>query len=218
MRSTTKLAFAGLITTFGLALAVSSSAARRFATSEGGFLIRWTPLLFQAGTGENVFRLSCPVTLEGSFHSRTLSKVCGQLVGYITRAQIGPAESCLGGSMRARTETLPWHIAYSRFFGILPRITDVFIVLQNAHFEINIGGTQCEWETANELGQARLLMTEGIGAETVEKLRILSEFLIPLRGGFFCEFNFRNVGRWEGTGEVFTLVTPQRRITVTLVQ
>ena len=65
----------------------------------------------------------CPLTLEGSFHSRTISKVCGQLVGYITTANFA---MCSGAAQaRTLTETLPWHVRYESFEGTLPSITGI---------------------------------------------------------------------------------------------
>jgi hypothetical protein len=70
--------------------------------------------------------IACPVTLEGSFHSGTIRKAIGALIGYITRATANPT-SCTGGGMTLLRETLPWHIRYRGFQGVLPRIEVVRI-------------------------------------------------------------------------------------------
>jgi hypothetical protein len=69
----------------------------------------------------------CAMTLEGSFHTRTIAKVLGALIGYITRAIVG---SCSGGAKTVLTETLPWHEQYTGFAGTLPIISieDVDII------------------------------------------------------------------------------------------
>jgi hypothetical protein len=64
----------------------------------------------------------CQVTMEGSFHSRTTVKTIGSLVGYLTRAILGP---CASGAATILTETLPWHIRYSGFEGVLPEIRSI---------------------------------------------------------------------------------------------
>jgi hypothetical protein len=209
MRHTTKLVFAALAATILMSFAVGSASARRFEVSEQGFLIRWSQLAFVAGS----FRISCPVTLEGSFHSRTLSKVCGQLIGYISRAQvpIPPEERCLGGRARALTESLPWHILYVSFAGRLPNITSIRVKLINARFlvEPNIGSCLAITSTTRPaMGD----ISVAAGGE-VSTLTALPEFQIPLTG-----LGCPSEGHFEGAGEVFTLITPQTRIKVKLVQ
>jgi hypothetical protein len=105
MRTRSKLLFAALTATVFLSFAVGSASARRFELSNQRFLAIWTSLEF---TIEGLSPVLCPVTLEGSYHSRTLSKVSGQLVGYITAANVnGPL--CTNGSATVLRETLPWH-------------------------------------------------------------------------------------------------------------
>lgn len=212
MRNTTKLVFAGLAATMLLSFTVGSASARRFEVSEQGFLARWSPLIFRTGST----RTSCPVTLEGSFHSKTLSKVCGQLIGYVTTAQVGTGEPpCQGGTARALTETLPWHILYVSFAGRLPNITSIRIKLIGARFQINVSGNVCLAGTTSAhpaFGDINV----GTRGEA-NTLRALPEFTIPIEGPeFICPFV--SPGVFEGTAEVFTLITPQARIIVKLVQ
>jgi hypothetical protein len=71
-----------------MALAVTAATATRLASNgTGGFISRWNPMIFQAGGGVSV---SCPVTIAGSFHSRTIAKVSGALAGYITESTWSP--------------------------------------------------------------------------------------------------------------------------------
>src|SRR5689334_18146864 len=53
---------------------------------------------------------TCALTLEGSFHARTIVKTITTLVGSITRASLG---SCTQGSADVLVITLPWHLQYS---------------------------------------------------------------------------------------------------------
>src|SRR5262249_7264834 len=111
--------------------AVGDASARRIEFSSQSFRIVWSFFHF-GNTGETV-RIECPVTLEGSFHSRTISKVSGQLIGYITRAQIGPFEACrekagIEGISFLQT-SLPWHIRYNSFTGTLPTIQGTVVQL-----------------------------------------------------------------------------------------
>jgi hypothetical protein len=209
MRNIIRLVFAGLAATIVLSFAVGGATARRIEMTERAFLVRWSPLIFEA-VGN---RISCPVTLEGSFHSRTLSKVSGQLVGYITRAFVqGEEPPCQGGQATVLSATLPWHVLYVRFTGTLPRITTIRLSLRGAAFRIHDNNTGFECLTTTT--QNNPAMGDiGVTAEGVARtLTALPEFTIPL--AFPCFGS----GKFEGTGEVFTQITPQVRITVRLVQ
>jgi hypothetical protein len=215
MLTTTKLMLAGLAATVVLSLAVGSASARRIQTSEQGFLARWTNIVM-GGSG---FRISCPLTLEGSFHSRTLSKVCGQLIGYVSKAQIptGLEPPCSGGTATILTETLPWHIRYASFAGRLPNITRIRVQLVNTRIQVH------PRETATCLTGSTPSHPDvgdiNIGASGEGRTLVaLPEFSIPLsgEGEFLC--NLAGEAIFEGSGEIFTLVTPQVRITVRLVQ
>ncbi len=115
MRSDIKLLSSGVAAALVLAIGVAGAQARRFELSSQTIRAIWTELPFILG--ESTPR--CPVTLEGSFHSKTLSKVSGELVGYITRARTRKgAENCASnwGALFLDTEegfaqTLPWHAA-----------------------------------------------------------------------------------------------------------
>jgi len=61
----------------------------------------------------------CLLTLEGSLHSRTVAKVAGSLIGFITAARLG---ACTAGTATILTATLPWHDQYRSFAEALPVI------------------------------------------------------------------------------------------------
>lgn len=191
-------------------LAVGTASARRLEASAGNIQVVWSPLQFGAPEiGQNI---SCPVTIAGSFHSKTISKVSGQLVGYINRVIVGSA-ACSEGSARALAETLPWHIQYNSFTGTLPNITGITFTMVGIRFSHTnhegitclIGTTQANpgWATS-ELSSGR-----------VTGLRILSEHTIPLGGAFVCEL----AGNAEisGTGAL-TVAEGTTAITIRLVQ
>lgn len=112
-----------------LAIAVAVASANRLAFNENGKRFTFASLEFTGG-GATV---RCPLTLEGSYHSRTLAKVAEALIGYINRAVFG---TCTGGNWRANTETLPWHLRYAGFTGTLPTITT--LKLKIIHFSITM--------------------------------------------------------------------------------
>lgn len=217
MHTRTKLLVAAFAATALMALAVGSASARRFELNDQTFLAAWTatsPLTFEAA-GNNI---SCPVTIDGSFHSRTLSKVCGQLIGYVNQAIVANA-ACTGGTATALTESLPWHIRYFRFSGVLPAITLIYVFLVGARFRVTTGGgLSCLTQTtaANPaVGNINLVPEVG-NIRKVTSLVALPEFTIPLMGGFACAI--AGNGRFEGTGSVTSSEAGRRKILVVLVQ
>jgi hypothetical protein len=213
MGSRSKLLLAALTTTAVMSFAVSTASARRFEVSEQRFRAIWTLLNFEvSGTAT----IQCPVTLEGSFHSKILSKVSGQLIGYITRAFVrGDSTSCLNtGTARVNAETLPWHVQYLRFIGSLPAITEIEIQLVGADFNVDPASIflpNCRART-EQLHPAKgiILLTSG----SANRLRANENARIPLPG--ICEF--AEESNFSGTAEVFGLGSTTTRITVRLVQ
>lgn len=112
----TLLAVAGA--TVFLAALTSAASARNLSISNQNLRASWRSSRFSGAFGETV----CPLTIEGSFHSRTIAKVVGTLTGFVTRAITG---ACSVGSATLLTETLPWHSRYQGFTGTLPNITSL---------------------------------------------------------------------------------------------
>ena len=102
-------------TVFLCALA-SAATARNLSINNQNLRASWREARFSGAFGNTV----CPLTIEGSFHTRTLAKVLGTLTGFVTRAIVG---ACSTGSATLLTETLPWHSRYQGFTGTLPRIS-----------------------------------------------------------------------------------------------
>ncbi len=133
MRIATKPYVLAVAAALPLALGVGAASARNLSWSSQTFRMTWTRLDFTT----DVLTGSCPVTLEGSFHSRTLAKVAGTLVGAITAAR-AKEESCVNG--RAHLKNLPWHLTYERFTGTLPNISGVVLLLGRFRFEVIVPG------------------------------------------------------------------------------
>jgi hypothetical protein len=110
-----------------LALGVQTAGAGRLASTNRMIRVVFRSLSFQSSGGIEV---NCPVTLEGSFHSRTLSKVLNSLQGFISRAVVGAA-GCASGTfsflngVENVSNTLPWHVTYGSFAGTLPNMTSI---------------------------------------------------------------------------------------------
>lgn len=116
---------------------VSSAFANRLSMSNRNIRATWERLNFKdAG---HIVDVSCDVTIEGSFHTSTITKTRGALIGYITRAP--QPQNCEGGEATILQASLPWHIRYDSFTGALPGFTGVRIQLVLASFNFNMGFT-----------------------------------------------------------------------------
>ncbi len=122
-----------------------SAGARVFSFSHQTLRGTWREIRFSGGFGTVI----CAVTVEGSLHTRTVAKVAGSLVGYVTAASIG---ACAQGSATILRETLPWHITYGGFTGTLPNITGGNANVVNASFLIRepVFGISCLTRTRAE--------------------------------------------------------------------
>lgn len=150
MRTRSKLLFAALTSALVLAAVVGSASANRLSQTEQGFRVTYSPLTFTPSFGTAA---RCRVTLEGTFHARTIVKTAGALIGFVTRASVGPCES---GTARVNAESLPWHITYGGFEGTLPNITSISQNLIRPSFTIQgeIFGLRvnCRYTTPSQRG------------------------------------------------------------------
>jgi hypothetical protein len=208
MRARSKLLLAGLATTVFLSLAVSSASANRLSLTNPRIRVTWTALRAIDEVGNT--RVSCPVTIEGSFHSATIRKVEAALVGYITRAEVRSA-SCSGGKANILNASLPWHMTYDKFEGVLPSITSIWLLLHNIAFEVEVFFQRCLYQ-GNAENRARLRV-EVTPTRQAPTLTIDEEIRLPRRsGGNLCAIE---IG-FDGTGQVFLQGTVGR-ISVTLI-
>jgi hypothetical protein len=209
MLTRSKLLFGSIAAALLLSMAVGSASARDLSLTNRNFRMVWSRL--QIGSTGGV-SLDCPVTLEGRFHSSTIHKTIGALIGFMTRGTVVPG-SCTGGTATINQEALPWHIRYNGFSGTLPRITLLFVSIIGMKSTWTQAGSTCVTQTtvANP-AKARLIVNEATGAGG--ELRLDETALIPLRSGFFCQF----VGQFflSGTGRV-TLLGNTTTISIRLI-
>ena len=207
MHRYTKLLLASLTATAILAMAISSASANRLSVSNNRlWRVTWTSLRFLNNVNTNT--VLCPVTLEGSFHSATIVKTIGALLGYVTRASL--INNCTGGHATIRTETLPWHIRYRGYSGTLPNITLIILGLSRTRFRVETGGITCEVTTEDtNPAVGRLVIRNGV----VENLTPDPRTTIPLEG--LCGFGGR--GSFEEASQTLTEVPGGSRLTVTLI-
>jgi hypothetical protein len=211
MRKHGKLILAGLTASLLMALAVSGTAsARTFSLSNRNLRVVWTSLEFTNTGGLGTMR--CPVTIEGSFHSATISKVEKALIGHISRAAASEA-SCSGGGITIHRESLPWHITYNGFRGILPRINSFRLLFNLPLFQINFSGfgtCTANTEANHEIRAEAILNASG----EIENLSPDPTPQIPTNAGcLVAEVMLRAPA---GDGRV-TLLGTTTRIRITLI-
>jgi hypothetical protein len=184
-------------TVFLGALVASASANRIWATSTT-VRASFPGVRFSGGFGTS----ECAVTLEGSFHSATMEKVAGKLVGYITRAVA--ATRCFRGSGTILTASLPWHIRYASFAGTLPNITSINATITGAGFNVKepVFGIAC---LASGGTQTLVFNREPAG--------VVTSAVIGGESPTSCGRN----GTLEGTSNSLTVLNSTSRITVTLI-
>jgi len=199
MRTRSKLVLTAIGATLLMAFAVGTASAGRLSISNQNFRVTFSDLEFTAGELRN----DCHVTLEGSLHSRTINKVLGSLIGYITRVQTGQCN--LGTTIL--TETLPWHISYEGFSGTLPEIT-LIIIRARGNFRVVTCLAAAEFF-------GRFSVEPGTHVVTGAEVPLERNEGLPLTGVLCPSPRLGNL-RSVGMGSVM-LLGATTRITVTLI-
>ena len=201
-----KLVVCASVVTVTLSLFVSVASAGRLSISNQTIRAAWSAMGMTFGsTG---FR--CPVTLEGSFHARTFTKVLTTLLGMITRASIN-ATPCAEAMSEVRwlTATLPWPIRYRGFGGTLPRITFVEVGVIGLAFLMRIGAKGCLYASTTARPAVFALRLTELGAVSSWVAEIF--FPIPLSvdlGGFppcAAESIIEGAGASEGLNQILLI-------------
>jgi hypothetical protein len=210
MRTRSKLIISALAATLLMSFAVSSASASRLSVSNRNFRAVWSLLTLEAAGAV----INCPVTLEGSFHSATLAKRVGALIGHISRASVrGGLAECLNTGT-ATISALPWHVTYGGFQGTLPRPTGVVLQLIGARFTVDpAGGLPACTATTSTGSPARGIANLEAGG-IVTGLTADPSAEIPLSEGFGCALF---TGSFSGTGTVKLLGSTTTNIRVTLI-
>jgi hypothetical protein len=120
----------------------SSASANRFEISNQGIRFTWAALRWSPQIALGL-ELICPVTMEGTFHSRTMAKEFERLVGYITRAIVNRSACSFTAPVSGfafQAESLPWHIRYDTFEGLLPATPRVMYRMVLVGFIVEVEG------------------------------------------------------------------------------
>ena len=177
-----------------LAAAAGPGSARNIELSNQSFRITWAPLRFIAGEGEEI----CHVTLEGSFHSRTIAKSLESLIGFITRAQVNRCDSPTTTGLG-----LPWHIRYAGFTGTLPTVTSIRVKLIDVSVRRDSFASCLYRSTAARPVLGSIAIAAG---EATTFTPDLTTRLVLFEGGVACVGEFA----LEGSGQVRQLNTSTR--------
>jgi hypothetical protein len=205
----TRTALAASAAALVIALAVTSASAGRLSMSNQRFRITWAAIDFLS---DGVGLAECPVTLEGSFHSTTIRKINGGLIGFVTRA-ITNQNACYALAGRAAFLELPWHIRYQSFSGTLPNITRIRTLIAGMAFSILDAGQLCLYEEDGAESISGEWIREAAGK--VNTFAFDDNTHIPhIIGELMCA---EDATLADDLGQVFLLGSSTTRIMVTLI-
>ncbi len=124
----------------------------------------------------------CEVTMLGSFHSATFTKVSGLLIGVINHIEIN---ECEGGTISALLEVLPAHVRFTGFGGTLPEIEEIRLEYVGLALAITVPGFfDCLLRTdASEPLAGDQIVDPRSGVVDGYDISETSEILIDDRGG-----------------------------------
>jgi hypothetical protein len=204
MRTRTRLAVVASITVCALALAIQAATANRIEFSTQG----WRIVFANFTIHYEVIPIRCPLTLEGSFHSRVTSKTFDSLIGYITRAIF--QTPCENTTVVALNATLPWHEQWNNFSGTLPSITGVGLFME-IQYLVFLFETSCLYgATSGNLAGTRLTVeTSGRVTSVTQNLARATR----ISGGSSCPTNVS----WESGGGGITALGQTAAIALHLV-
>ncbi|MGN6189500.1 MAG: hypothetical protein ACTHOE_11410 [Conexibacter sp.] len=214
MRNTARLVFAALAAALLLAAGVSTATARNFSLSSQTFRATFAELRF---TAEGGISITCRVTMEGSYHSRTIAKVREALVGSVTAVSV--AHPCNGGEgfafngVERTPNTLPWHLQYDSFEGTLPSsISGITQILSRFRFLIQVPFVcAASYGVETDRMFTKISMVGGVAQEVSPIAgRNTTTRSVTLSG--ICP----NSGTMTGGGAI-TALNSTARITVTLI-
>ncbi len=200
---------AALVAVAVLAIGVASASANRLEFSTNAIRWVWSSVKLSEFNNE----AHCPVTMEGSLHSRTVVKTPGALIGYITRAAKGVCTQEIAWLLTAAdtgVETLPWHLRYSSFSGTLPVITRVRLAIVGMKYrQLSFAGAMCLYGST-EAGPAFVDLGREAGGAVTSAVFDETQG-IPSEGGITCE----RLGFLAGNGTMSVLgATTRVRITL----
>lgn len=159
---------------------------------------------FRTVTFNGVFgNIRCSLSLEGSFNARTIGKTAVSILyGHVNSANLGP---CATGTATILRATLPWHVGFYRYFGTLPNVTVIGLIIRTFSIRIREPFATCLATSSNESPAVLNLNRELGGAVATAELG----GTIPTSCGA--------TGSFESSRDPFTVSGSATRITITLI-
>jgi hypothetical protein len=191
MKSYTKALAGGALLTVLLCVCATTSIANRLAFRNEYSTNRWRATWSRLELTGTFGTIDCTLTLEGSFHSNTVTKTASSLIGYVTAAS---TSACAPGSATVLRENLPWHLQYSSFAGTLPNISSVALRIIGFEFRYTQGGVGCLSRSTAERPLIATLTREASGVVTS----------VALSGTLRAEL----CGEWTFSGRSTSFGTP----------
>jgi hypothetical protein len=215
MRNRSVPALAALVAVGAMCIAAGLASAGRLSVSNKTIRALWSNVeMYVTNPGEEGTQYGniCQLTLEGSFHSSTMRKIAGALVGYITRA---PIAACRDPDIVVSVlrEALPWHVRYQGFTGTLPRISGLSVAIVGMSLEFFVAeGLRCLIRsTTLNPAIASIEVREGV----MGRFTWNSERVIPHAEVFFCALNGEL--HMRGASTTTTVLGLTTSLTVTLI-
>lgn len=191
-----RLVVACLVATVALAAAVGSASANVLELSNTEFRVVWAR--FESEAAGAVIR--CPVTIEGSFHSATIAKVEHALIGHITRAIVDGAEPpCTSGTVTVLQTTLPWHVQYAGYTGVLMNPRRILLDIVGMSARVDPAGFLPACLLRTTAARPARAWAEREPGDVITGVTLDPAATIPLREGMTCEMA---EARLAGTGTV----------------
>lgn len=168
------------------AVVVSSASARSFSVSSQTF----RALFFQLERNDERLEITggfgtyrCALTLEGSLHARTIAKVASTLIGHVNRADMAACSTGLFEN-RVLRETLPWHIQYRSFTGVLPNISTFAVSIVGFAMQIREGAFNITCLGTSTAEQPLILTRQGGAVTASGTMRTTCPEGLPLNVSF----------------------------------
>lgn len=194
-----KLLLAVICASALLGALVESASARSLSTTSQTMRATFASVRFAGVFGS----ITCHATIEGSMHTRTIAKIVGALIGYVTSASMG---ACAEGSASILRETLPWHVRYESFTGTLPAISSARFTIVGVSFRIREPLATCLARSSAE-SPARITLNRNTGSGVVETAEL---------GGTIATSCGAN-GSFSSDRGPITVLNSTTRYTITLI-
>lgn len=161
-----------------LSTAIAPASANRLSFSASWSTRGWRGTWARVEFATETTTISCPVTLEGSFHNSTFAKTRSLLVGYVTDARVGQCPNWVSAVLSAN---LPWHVQYEAFTGALPNISSVKLDIIGFEISLTQLSTTCLMRSTEANPLVQTLGREAGGTITSSELsgRFTGSFPCP---------------------------------------